>query len=105
MADCNDCPLEPRIAALEKSDEQHRNTHREIFGRVNKLETENAVQNAKYDTIIEKLEELTAKHDKLNEKLESLEQKPGKRWDGIVDKAIWAVCAAIIAFLLARVGL
>lgn len=31
--------------------------------------------------------------------------KPAKRWDAIVDKAIWAVLASIIAFVLARVGL
>ena len=31
--------------------------------------------------------------------------KPGKRWESIVEKAIWAVAAAVIAFLLGRVGL
>ena len=31
--------------------------------------------------------------------------KPGKRWDAIVDKIIWAVLAAVIAFVLAQVGL
>lgn len=31
--------------------------------------------------------------------------KPGKRWESIVEKIIWAVCAAVIAFLLGRVGL
>lgn len=34
-----------------------------------------------------------------------MEAKPAKRWDSIVDKAIWAVCAAVIAFLLGRIGL
>lgn len=32
-------------------------------------------------------------------------QKPAKRWDSLVDKIVWAVCAAVIAFLLARIGL
>lgn len=31
--------------------------------------------------------------------------KPGKRWDALVDKIIWAVAAAVIGFLLARIGL
>ena len=31
--------------------------------------------------------------------------KPAKRWDAIVDKAIWAILAALIAFVLARIGL
>lgn len=37
--------------------------------------------------------------------VKSLASKPGKRWDAIVDKALWAVLAAVIAFLLGRVGL
>ena len=42
---------------------------------------------------------------RLEGKVDVLESKPGKRWDGIVDKAIWAVLAAVIAFILGRVGL
>lgn len=37
--------------------------------------------------------------------VKSIKDKPGKRWDDIVDKAIWAVLAAVIAFLLAKFGL
>ena len=42
---------------------------------------------------------------RLESKVDVLESKPAKRWDGIVDKAIWAVLAAVIAFILGRVGL
>ena len=34
-----------------------------------------------------------------------MKKKPAKRYDGLVDKALWAVLAAVIAFLLGRVGL
>ena len=37
--------------------------------------------------------------------VKALTTKPAKRWDAIVDKLIWAVLAAVVAFLLARVGL
>lgn len=37
--------------------------------------------------------------------VKALNAKPGKRWESIVDKAVWAVLAAVIAFLLARIGL
>lgn len=30
--------------------------------------------------------------------------KPGQRWEAMADKVIWAVLAAIISFMLARVG-
>lgn len=37
--------------------------------------------------------------------VKALNAKPGKRWESIVDKTVWAVLAAVIAFLLARIGL
>lgn len=37
--------------------------------------------------------------------VKAIRDKPGKRWDDLVDKAVWAVLAAVIAFLLGRMGL
>ena len=37
--------------------------------------------------------------------VKAIAEKPGKRWESIVDKAVWAVCAAVIAFVLGRIGL
>lgn len=37
--------------------------------------------------------------------VKSIKDKPGKRWDSIVEKAVWAVVAAVIAFVLGRIGL
>lgn len=94
----NDCPLEPRVSALERANEQHGSTHREIFRRMNEVERANAVQDERYSAIDKKL-------DELNVMVRELSGKAGKRWEGLVDKALWAVCAAVIAFLLGRVGL
>lgn len=41
----------------------------------------------------------------LGHKVDVIEDKPAKRWEGLVEKALWAVVAAVIAFLLGRVGL
>ena len=94
----DNCPLASRVESLERINEQHSSTHREIFGRLGALETLSAVQENKLDIIMTKL-------DTIDEKLGALEAKPGKRWESIVEKAIWAVAAAMIAFLLARIGL
>ena len=56
----NDCPLEPRISALERANEQHGTTHRELFKRMNEVERDNAVQDAHYKTISKKLDEIGA---------------------------------------------
>ena len=37
--------------------------------------------------------------------VKSVLAKPGKKWEAIVDKIVWAVLAAVIAFLLGRLGL
>lgn len=37
--------------------------------------------------------------------LKTLTDKPGKRWEAIVDKAIWAVLGGLIAFALSQIGL
>ncbi len=101
---CNpiDCPVSARVDALEKEFDRYRgnssDTHRQMFDRIGALEQSGATLRTKLDSIEEKLDELTVT-------VKALADKPGKRWDGIVDKAIWAVLAAVIAFLLGRVGL
>ena len=37
--------------------------------------------------------------------VKTIKDKPGKRWDAIFDKIVWAILAAIIAFVLGRIGL
>lgn len=37
--------------------------------------------------------------------VKGLTGKPGKRWEALAEKAIWAVVAAVIAFILTRIGL
>ena len=101
---CNpkDCPVSARVEALKEEFNTYRtnssSTHRQMFERIGTLEQNRAALNEKLDSMDEKLDELTATAKELAE-------KPAKRWEGIVDKAIWAVCAAVIAFLLGRVGL
>lgn len=92
------CPLTSRVEALEEANKQHSRTHEGMYDRIRELEKENAVQNAHWKNVDDKLDELTTM-------VKDLSGKAGRRWDGLVDKAIWAVCAAVIAFLLARVGL
>lgn len=101
---CNpdNCPVGARVEGLEKEFDRYRSasseTHRQMFERIGALEQSGAAVGAKLDGMDDKL-------DKLVEWQEAQQEKPGKRLDGLVDKAIWAVCAAVIAFLLGRVGL
>lgn len=102
MADCTSCAIAEKVSRLEEQlDEyqaQNGDSHREIFGRLNVLEKSEAVQEVHYTAIMAKLDNLT-------QKVELLEQKPARRWEGLAEKALWAVAAAVIAFLLGRLGL
>ena len=37
--------------------------------------------------------------------VQALMAKPGKRWDGIVEKAILVVVGAVVAWIMAKVGI
>lgn len=92
---CTDtCALAPRVEALEEANRQHRKAHEGMYDRIRALEKSDAVQDANYITIIENLDVLTAK-------VETLEAKPAKRWDGLVDKLIYLVAGAVVAWIAA----
>lgn len=103
MDSCTDLTrLEQQVKDLQK---QNGEDHKELRDRLSKVELTNAIQNERYDAILVKLDDLSGKHDRLVDKLEVLEAKPGKRWENVVEKTILAIAAAVIAFLLGRVGL
>lgn len=77
-------------------------------GRIKELETEHkALQQMATSVAVmaERMQTMNNSVDALSNKVDALEQKPGKRWEAVVDKIIWAVLAAVIAFFLGRVGL
>ena len=54
--------------------------------------------------MVEKVDGIGEKVDGIDAKVSAIEQKPGKRWDGIVDKLLWLVIGAAIAALFAQAG-
>lgn len=100
----DNCPLIPRVEALEESNKQHSATHREMFGRLGALERISDVQENKLDNIEDKLDDIQTDNKSILQKVEALEAKPGKRWESTVDKVIWAVVGAVIAFLMYKAG-
>ena len=90
--------VEFRLAALEEDSRRNQQTHKEFFARFEKMSTEYTRIDAQYANILTTLAELKTS-------VEELRSKPGRRWDGIVDKLIWAVLAAVLGFLMARMGL
>lgn len=88
----NDCPLEPRVSALERANERHSKTHRELFRRMNDVERDNAVQEAHYNAITGKLDEISAT-------VKTLADKPGKRWESLVGYGLSALAGAFLLWV------
>lgn len=77
-------------------------------GRIKKLEEESGVLHQLATSVAvmaEQLKAMNASVSTLTNEVEEMREKPGKRWDAIIDKVIWAVLAAVIAFLFGRIGL
>jgi predicted nucleic acid-binding Zn-ribbon protein len=40
----------------------------------------------------------------IKDDVKNLTSKPAERWDSLVDKIIWAVAGAVVAFMMAQIG-
>ena len=90
--------LEARIKNLEDWQKDSKKFHHDFYDW-------QRTQIARDATLDEKLNNMDENIRKVLAQQEVCAMKPGKRWDAIVDKAIWAVLAAVIAFVLAKIGL
>ena len=96
-----DLEHEKRLTAIEersKSNTKRLDKLEESTEAISRLATS-------MEVMAERQERVADTVDKLDGKVTALEEKPAKRWDGIVDKVIWAVVAAAIGFMLAQIGL
>lgn len=112
----DNCPLVPRVQRLEEENKRHTETHKEIFERLRKEETNSAVQKEQYKTIVEKLDGLDRKIDSaisktdkridgVDDDVEALEAKPGEKWDNFGNKILWFIAEAILLFVAVKIGL
>ena len=96
-----DLEHERRLTEVETRSKS--NSHRldkleESTEAINRLATSMEVMAERQEQVVETV-------GKLDTKVTLLEEKPAKRWDSLMDKIIWAVAAALIGFVLARLGL
>lgn len=96
-----DLEHERRLTQVEQRSKS--NTHRlekleESTEAINRLATSMEVMVSKQEQVAETVE-------KLDGKVTALEEKPAKRLDGLLDKIIWAVCGAVLTYLMAQLGL
>lgn len=96
-----DVEIAGRLAAVEqrsKSNSHRLETLEKQTEAVNRLATSVAVMAERVETTGEKV-------DGLCTDVQELKSEPGKRWKLVVEKVIYAAVAAVMGFILARLGL
>lgn len=86
------------------------NTHRidELSGQidaVNRLATAVEVMATEQKHQSEATAKIDEKVATLTDKVDAIEKKPAKRWETVAEKALLVVVGAVVAYLLAKVGL
>lgn len=77
-------------------------------GRIEKLEDENGTLHylaTSVAVMAEQMKQMNKSVATLTTEVEEMKEKPGKRWDALIDKILWGVAGAILAYFLAQIGL
>ncbi len=96
-----DTEIVERLTAVEqrsKSNSHRLETLEKHTDALNTLATSVAVMAERVETTGDKV-------DSLCTDVQELKSEPGKRWKSVVEKVIYIVVAAVVGFILARLGL
>lgn len=77
-------------------------------GRIKKLESEHDVLHKLATSVAVMAERMKGVDDKVTAiegVVEEIKSKPAKRWESVVEKIIMTVLAAVIGFVLAKLGI
>lgn len=92
--------------AIKLQETTDRSTRNE--GRIKKLETENEVLHNLATSVAVMAEQMKTMNNSvitLTGEVEDLKEKPAKRWENLVGQIITIIAAAVIGFVLAKIGL
>lgn len=90
-----------RLSAVEQRSKS--NSH-----RLDELKKQTEAVNALATSVAvmaERVEATGEKVDSLCSDVQELKSEPGKRWKSVVERVIYIVVAAVVGFILARLGL
>lgn len=77
-------------------------------GRIKKLEDNYAMLHELATSVAvmaTQLKTLNVNVAALQADMGELKSKPAQRWDAVVDRVVWALVAAVVAYALGRIGL
>lgn len=92
---CRDIQRLERMIELMRSSSSE--THKAIWVAINELKTNDAVQDSKYDQILNNLRNVTTE-------VKALQEVPRNNWRELVHTIISTLVAVIIGYMAAKVG-
>lgn len=87
----------------EVDDRSKSNTHR--LDDVEKKLTANDAMLASLARLDQRQKDMDADIKEIKSEVKNIAAKPGRRWESIVDKALLAVVAALVAYALSQIGI
>ena len=102
--DGNFLPIAVHNEYAKRMEDEHKRQNKRITDLEEKVEDIGTLT-ASVESLARSVEQMAKAQEKQGKRLETLEQKPAKRWEALVDKALWAVAGALLAYVLTQLGL
>ena len=100
----NFLPLAVHQEYAKRMEDEHKRQNKRISDLETKVEDISDLTTS-VASLAKSVEQMAKAQEKQGKRLEALEQKPAKKWESFVDKVVWAIAAALIAFVFAYLGL
>lgn len=102
--DGNYLPTAVHDEFARRMDDEHKRQNKRISDLEEKVEDIGDLT-ASVSRLAQSIELMAKTQEKQGKRLEALEQKPAKRWESIVEKAILVIVTALITYALSNLGL
>lgn len=102
--DGNYLPMAVHNEYARRMEDEHKRQNKRITDLEEKVEDIGTLT-ASVQSLAKSVEQMAKAQEKQGKRLETLEQKPAKRWESIVEKAILVLVTALVTFALAKLGL
>lgn len=87
-----------------RMDDEHKRQNKRISDLEEKVEDIGELTTS-VASLAKSVEQMAKAQEKQGKRLEALEQKPAKRWESIVEKAILVVVTALVTYALSKFGI
>lgn len=102
--DGNYLPMAVHEEYAKRMEAEHNRQNKRITDLEDKVEDIGSLTSS-VASLAKSVEQLAKAQEKQGKRLETLEQKPAKRWETLVEKVLWAVVGALLAYVLTQFGL